>query len=64
MEVAVLDLGQDMELLTAICPVAVAHQTEVLENVEGPVDRRRRRLRVDLATPLDELAAGDVPVRA
>ena len=58
-----LDRGQDVELLAPVGPVAVADQPELLEDVEGPVDRRRRRLRVDLAAALDELAAGDVPVR-
>ena len=57
-----LDLGQDVELLAAVGAMAVADQTELLENVQRPVDRRRRRLRVDLAAALDELAAGDMAV--
>ena len=39
-EVAVLGRREDVELLAAVVAVAVAHEPELLEDVERPVDRR------------------------
>ncbi len=51
---------EDVELLAAIDAVVMAEIAEVLEDIEGPVDRRRRRRRIDRAAALDELRTGDV----
>ena len=50
----------DVELLAPARPVAVADDPEILEHVQRPVDRRRRRRRVDRAAAFDELGARDV----
>ena len=39
MKVTVDRLGQHVELLSAIGSVAMAQQTQLLENVERPIDR-------------------------
>jgi len=62
-EVPVLGRREDMELLAAIGGVAVADDTEVLEDVERPVHRRRDGPRIEGATAVDQLGAGDVAVR-
>ncbi len=62
MHVAVNRRRQDVELLAPIGGVAVAEQTELLEDVERPIDGRRDRARIDLAAALDELGAGHVTV--
>ena len=59
-QVAVHGAGQDVVLLATVGPVAVADDPELLEDVEGPVDRRGDGRRIALPAPLDELGAGDV----
>ena len=60
MEMAVRGDGADVELLAAVGAVAVAEQAELLEDVQGPIDGRWRRRRVDGAAALDEPGAGHV----
>ena len=62
LQVAVVGARQDVELLAAGRRVAVPDVAQLLEDVERPVDGRRRRVRVALAAALDQLAAGDVAV--
>ena len=64
MQVPVLLDRQDVELLAAIDPVVVAEIAEVLEDVERPVDRRRRRSRIDGPAALDQLGTRHVSGRA
>ena len=59
----VAGLRQDVEFLAAVDPVAVMDITELLEDVERPVDGRRRRLRIALPAAVDDLAAGHVAAR-
>ena len=54
---------QDVELLAAVRGMAVAHQPEVLQDVEGAIDGRGDRGRIEVAAPVDELAACHVTVR-
>ena len=61
-QMAVLGLRQDVEFLPAVCPVAVAENTQLLEHVQGPVDGRGDRPGIQLAAALDELRAGDVSI--
>ena len=56
-EVAVLLLGQDVELLPAVRAMAVAQDPELLEHVEGAIDRRRDRPRIERPAAFDELGA-------
>ena len=48
-QVPVVGLREHVELLAAVGAVGVAHDPQLLEDVEGPVDGRRRRGRVQLA---------------
>jgi hypothetical protein len=63
-EVTVLDCRQDVVFLSAVRSVAMPDQADLLENVEGAIDRRRYRLRVELAAALDQVGSGDVAVDA
>lgn len=56
-------VGQDVELLAAVDAVAVTDEAELFEHVEGPVDGRWDRRRVDRPTGLDEFGPGDVTPR-
>ena len=64
MQVAVQALRTDVELLSPIGTVAVLHQSEVLEHIQGPIHRRRDRGWIDDTAALEELGTGDVPVAA
>ena len=44
--------------------VAVADQTELFQDAERPIHRRRHRRRVNGAAALDQLTPGDVPARS
>ena len=61
-EVAVLRRREDVELLAAIGAVAVAEESELLQDVERPIDRRRRGRRVARAATLHQVRPGDVAV--
>ena len=62
-EVAVLVVGEDVELLATVGAVAVADEAELLEDVERPVDGRGDCRRVEISAAIDELAARDVTRR-
>lgn len=61
-QVAVLDERQDVELLAAVGPVTVAQDTEVLEDIQGPIDRRWDGAGVQCPAALDELGARHVTI--
>jgi len=63
MEVAVLLLRSHVELLPAIGSMTVAHEPDLLEDIERAVDGGRNGRWVDGATALDQLGAGNVPTR-
>ena len=63
MEMAVIGLGQDMELLASVSAVAVADQAQVLEYIQRPIDGGGDGLRVRGAASLDQLGRRDVPLR-
>ena len=56
-------LRSHVELLSAIGSMTVAHEPDLLEDVEGAVDGGRNGGRVDGATALDQLDTGDVASR-
>ena len=62
MEMAVDGQRLDVELLSAVDPVAVTDQAQGLEDIERAIDRRRGRGRVHLATALDQLGAGHMAI--
>ena len=57
-----LGLGADMELLASVRTVPVAHQTELLQHVQGAVDGGRDGRRIDRTAALDQLGPGQVAV--
>jgi hypothetical protein len=61
-EMPVPALGQDVEFLAAVDAVGMAQDAEVLQHIEGAVHGRRDGPRVEVATALDELGAGDVAI--
>ena len=61
-QVGVLSGGQDVELFATVRAVAVADDSELLEDVEGSIDGRRDGVRVARTTPVDELGTGDMAV--
>ena len=54
--------GAHVEFLATIQAVGVADKPDVLEHVQGPIDRRWCRLRVLLAAALDQLGPGDMAI--
>ena len=56
--------GQDVELLAAIGTVTVPDEAEVLEDIEGPIDRGGRRGGVGGPAALHQLRPGEVAVDA
>ena len=54
---------EDVELLSAVGTVAVTHEAEAFEQIERAIHGRRSRPRISGPAALDELRAGDVPVR-
>lgn len=63
MEVTVLLTRSHVELLPAIGPVTVAHEPDLLEDMERAVHRGRNGRWVHRATALHQLGAGNVPTR-
>ena len=63
-QVAMLAGRQDVELLAPVCVVAVANEADLLEEVESSVHGRGRRPGVTGPASLDQLGAGDVPIRS
>ena len=59
-----LDCRQDVVFLSPVRSVAMTDQADLLENVEGAINRRRYGLRVELAAALDQVGPGDVAVDA
>ena len=62
-KVAVRARREDVELLSAVGTVAVTHESEALEQIERAIHGRWSRPRISGPAALDELRAGDVPVR-
>jgi hypothetical protein len=60
---AVLGSRQHMELFAASSAMAVPHEADLLEHVEGPVHGRWDRLGIGRATALYQLAGRNVPAR-
>lgn len=61
-EVAVLALGQDVELLPSVGAVGMTDEAELLEDVERPVHGRGDGPGVQRPAALDEIRAGDMAV--
>jgi hypothetical protein len=64
MKMAMLLRGANVVLLTAIGAVSMLHDAQLLEDVERSIHGRRGRVRIDGATAVNQLAAGDVTVAA
>lgn len=63
MQVAMFARWSDVEFLTAIEPVRMPDESDVLKHIERSVHRRWRRLGVLFPTAFDQLRAGDVAIR-
>ena len=61
-QVAVLHVGQDMELLAPVEPVCVAEISDLFEDVERPIDRRGDERGIERLAPPDQLGAGHVAI--
>ena len=61
-EVPMLGIREDVVLLAAVRAVAVAHDAQLLEDIERPVDGRGDRRRVMVAAAVDKIGAGHVAV--
>ncbi len=61
-EVAMLAGGQDVIFLAAVGGVAMTHQAQLLEDVEGAVHGRGDRGRLEFAAAVDQLGGGDMPI--
>jgi hypothetical protein len=58
---AMLGRGLDVVLLLPVDPVPVTDEPQLLEHVEGAIDGRRHRVRVEPAAAFDDLGPGEVP---
>ena len=59
-QVTVIGRGQDVEFLPSVGAVAMTDETQLLQDVQGAVHRRRDGGRVDGPASVHELGAGDV----
>jgi hypothetical protein len=57
-------LGKHVELLAAVGTVRVAHDPQLLEHVQRPVDRLGRGGRVHLPAALDQFGTGHMAISA
>jgi hypothetical protein len=62
MEVAVVGGRPDVELLAPVATVGVTDDAEVLQDAQGPIDRRGSSPGIDCPTPFDQFAARHVTV--
>ena len=62
MQVTVERIGQDVEFLAPVRAMAVAQDAEFLQDIQGPIDGRGDRGRIQLTAALDELSTRHVAV--